>query len=377
MRAVPKIVHVFDSFRVGGTEVRTCRIINALGRRYRHAIVSCRGDLAARRLIDESLAVEYVDASRVFSGSRLRAFFEIGRILRQWRPDLLVAYEWGAIDWVIVNSVLPVCPTIMTVEGFEEAEREGEKTSRRLIRRLFYGKCARVVACSKVLCRLAAESWHVTQPGQVVHIPNGVDCERFGGRREGLPAGRKEIALGVVGSLIKLKNHRKLLRCFVEVSTRYPVVLYVVGDGPEKSDLVAYCRELRIEDRVHFTGHLEDPSEVLCGLDIFCLTSDTEQMPMAVLEAMAAGLPIVSTSVGDVHEMVAGENKRFVVAAHDDGAYVRALDELCAEATLREAIGRANRRKSCEDYDERLMVQRYGELYASVLRSGEEHGRYP
>jgi glycosyltransferase involved in cell wall biosynthesis len=357
---------------VGGTEVRTCRIINFLRQQYRHVIISCRGGFAAKRLLDESLEVEYVDASPLFSGSRLRAFYNIARTLRQQGPDLLIAYEWGAIDWVMVNSILRVCPTIMTLEGFEESELSGEKAKRRLIRRTFYRRCERVVACSKVLCRLAEESWRVSEPGQVVHIPNGVDCARYAAEVRGRSAPGRATMLGAVASLIKLKNHRKLVRCVATVAARRPVVLYVVGEGPERENLMAYCRELMIEDRVHFTGHLEDPSTVLRDLDVFCLTSDTEQMPMVILEAMAAGLPVVSTDVGDVREMVATENQRFVLARDDEEGYVQALTELCEQPLLRQATGQANRRKCLEDYEEQLMLQRYGDLYESVLRPSRE-----
>jgi glycosyltransferase involved in cell wall biosynthesis len=257
----------------------------------------------------------------------------------------------------------------MTVEGFEEAERSGEKIRRRLIRRLFYRRCERVVACSRVLCRLAKESWHVTEPGRVVHIPNGIDCARYAAEARIRSAPGDATVLGVVGSLIKLKNHRKLLRCVAAVAAKQPVFLYVVGEGPEREDLEAYCRQLMIEDRVCFTGHLEDPSDALRKLDVFCLTSDTEQMPMAVLEAMAAGLPVVGTDVGDVREMVAVENERFVLPKDDEEEYVKALRELCERPTLREVTGRANYRKCCRDYDERLMLQRYADLYASVVGS--------
>jgi L-malate glycosyltransferase len=107
------------------------------------------------------------------------------------------------------------------------------------------------------------------------------------------------------------------------------------------------------------------PHEFIGHFDIFALSSDSEQFPISLLEAMAAGRPCVSTDVGDVATMVSAPNRRFVVVpdAFDD-----ALAQMCASDTLRHTIGAANHARATADYDERHMIAHYQALYKSALR---------
>lgn len=368
MTKTPLIVHVFDGFRIGGTEVRTCKIINSLRGAYRHVVVSSTGDLSARTFVDPSIDVQYVHPLAIQSRFRLVSLWRIARLLRSFSPQLLIAYEWGAIDWVMANAFARLCPAIMMIEGFEEAELFAQKKARVFLRRIFYKRCQRVVACSKVLARIAVGEWRL-EPRHVLHIPNGINCSIFHpaqGETRG-PSG--EVVIGIVASLIKLKNHDRLLRSMAELHAAFPLLLYIVGDGPERERLAEECQRLAIADKVRFTGILSDPSPILRKLDIFCLASDTEQMPLSVLEAMACRLPIVSTEVGDVKEMVAEENRRFIVNADCASAYTEALRELCRDGALRQELGQANYQRCRALYDESLMFRRHRDLYAEVIAS--------
>jgi glycosyltransferase involved in cell wall biosynthesis len=367
MRKRPVIVHVFDGFRVGGTEVRTCRIINALQDLYRHVIVSCNGDFSARILIDSTVDIEFIHPSHLIGAPRLNLIAGIFRFLRRLSPDLLVAYEWGAIDWVLANQFAKVCPTLMTIEGFEETEIQGQIPKRWMLRRLLYHRCDRVVVCSKMLCQLAIQSWKITSSGQLLHIPNGIDCAKFSPGNKGNNEVVTTINLGIVGSLIKLKNHKKLLLSVEKLARNITIFLYIVGDGPEREKLQQLCEELKITEKVHFTGAMQDPSGILRKLDVYCLTSDTEQMPMVVLEAMACGLPVVATDVGDVREMVAKANKNYIVDKNSDLLFDHALARLCGDKQLRQSIGLANMHKCRAEYDERFMFQRYRDIYSSLI----------
>ena len=360
----PRILHVFDGFRVGGTELRTCNIINFLDKGFRHVIISNNGNFDAASLIKTDTDIDYIhpDTSRApFPLSIAR----ICRMLRSINADLMIAYEWGAIDWVLANCMARSRPMIMTVEGFEDSELFVQKRKRLMVRRLLYQRCDRVVVCSRTLYRIAMDEWKL-RPPRLLYIPNGVDCSRFTPSAR-VRNQRREVRLGIIASLIKLKNHIKLLRCLKEVSDGLPFSLHVAGDGPELDNLRRFCRESGLADRVHFLGHVQDTEEFLKQIDIFCLSSITEQMPMVVLEAMATGLPVVSTDVGDVKLMVSEENRPFIVDSNDDGLYVRALKELIGSGPLRKDLGSANRQRCLELYDEQLMFKRYKDLYQSCV----------
>src|SRR6185437_806801 len=114
-------------------------------------------------------------------------------------------------------------------------------------------------------------------------------------------------------------------------------------------------------------GFLADPSRWLGQFDIFALSSDSEQFPIALIEAMAAGLPAVATAVGDVREIVSADNRPLIVEPADEAAFAAALDSLAARSDLRKAIGQANREKAAAEFDEKAMIARYGRLYGEAI----------
>ena len=115
-----------------------------------------------------------------------------------------------------------------------------------------------------------------------------------------------------------------------------------------------------------FTGHVS-PESVLGRLDIFALSSDTEQMPVALLEAMAARLPVAAVNVGDVKAMVSQENQHFVVARDDDTAFVAAIERLLREPAIRERLGNLNRERVVAEFSQQRMFDRYTDLFLGHL----------
>jgi glycosyltransferase involved in cell wall biosynthesis len=120
---------------------------------------------------------------------------------------------------------------------------------------------------------------------------------------------------------------------------------------------------------VHFTGHLAGPHRAYGGFDIFALSSDTEQMPLSVLEAMAAGRPIAATDVGDVRTMLAADNRAYVTQ-RDDAKLAAALLALLDAPALRDRLGAANRARAEQEYDQHSMFQAYAALFDGAPRPG-------
>jgi glycosyltransferase involved in cell wall biosynthesis len=157
---------------------------------------------------------------------------------------------------------------------------------------------------------------------------------------------RPETSEPVIGTVAALRPEKNLARLLHAVSLfSHRARLVIIGDGPERPMLESLAATLGIAERVTFAGHRADPRSAYDGFDIFALSSDTEQMPLSVLEAMASGLPVASTDVGDVRAMVAPENAPFVVPA-EEAALAGALDRLLADPGPARAIGSANRREA-------------------------------
>jgi glycosyltransferase involved in cell wall biosynthesis len=285
------------------------------------------------------------------------------RLLRKWRPDLLVTCNWGAIEFALAN-LIPVARHMHVVDGFGPEERSSQIPRRVMMRRLVLARTP-VVLPSRNLVRIATDIWKL--PPKLIHyVPNGVDLDRFA-----QPAGARasaEPVIGTVAALREEKNIARLLYAFAEVQKTNPSRLVIVGDGPERAAMTTLATRLGIASRVEFAGHRHDTPDFYRRFDVFALSSDTEQMPLSVIEAMASGLPIVSTDVGDVRTMVAVENASFVIPL-DDGAMAEALQTLLSDPPLRRRIGEANRAKARRDFDQAAMFATHGALWRGTAAS--------
>jgi L-malate glycosyltransferase len=140
--------------------------------------------------------------------------------------------------------------------------------------------------------------------------------------------------------------------------------LLLLGDGPCRAGLEGLAGELGIAGKVVFAGHVEDTSRLYAALDVFVMSSDTEQMPLALLEAMACGLPAVCTDAGDTAAML----DETPVPIGNVDAYAEALRRLAADAGLRASLGAKNRQRAASMYSLDHMVNEYDALYTAALR---------
>lgn len=354
----PTILHVFPTFAVGGAQIRFAMLANAMGAALRHRIISLDGrkDTAAR--LDPGLDVGFIDrigAKNAF----LASIAAYRRMLRDLRPDILMTYNWGAIEFAFAN-LLPLTRHVHVVDGFGSDE-----FFRRLRRRCIANRIALrnsvTVVPSMVLRDIATREWSLPED-RVRYIPNGIDLSRFAPSPP-RPADQP-VVIGTVAALRPEKNVARLILAFARLPAS--VRLHIVGDGECRASLERLAGGLELGDRVAFLGYSDAIPEHLAGWDVFALSSDTEQMPIGVLEAMAAGLPVASTDVGDVRHMVAEENAA-LVAGKDAGSLAASLRALVDDAGLRVRLGAANRVRAERVYDQATMFAAWRDLLDGVL----------
>lgn len=368
----PHLLHVFPSFAVGGVQVRTAAIINSLERRYRHTILALDRDYQCRSRIDDGLEVSYVTEPPQGGG-----FFASNKFayetLFSLRPDLLLTYNWGTIDWAAVNAVFGICPHIHHEDGFNLDEADGQKLRRVLYRRLILRQTSRLIVPSKSLHELVTKIWKVND-GRLIHIPNGIDGSRIRAPEPpAKPTALQDLpVIGTVAPLRPEKNLQLLIQAVASLGPETPVGLLIVGHGPEQFRLETLSGELDLATRTVFLGHVDDVACPFSMIDIFALTSKTEQMPMSVLQAMAAAKPVVSVDVGDVKRMVSPKNRPLIVPRGDAQGLARAFRELLADERKRDEIGRANANWLRDHYREDVMIEAYGRVFAETLRQGAE-----
>jgi glycosyltransferase involved in cell wall biosynthesis len=364
-----RILHAHSTFGHGGKEARAVQLMNAFGAAADHVLLSASpGELGAAKALDPAVKVEFpADAPSLTGLPGLPRLFRLSRYMRRF--DLVLTYNWGAFDAVMARHLFGGPPLIHHEDGFNQDEAAELKTRRNLYRRLGLASAHRLVVPSQRLESIARKAW--AQPSaKLVRIANGIDVPRYSappsGEIPGLERRTGEIVIGTVAGLRPVKNLPRLVRAFAAMTSRN-ARLVIVGAGPESERIAAEARARGVGDRLVMPGFLADPGHWIGRFDIFALSSDSEQFPISLVEAMAAGLPAVATAVGDVASMVADDNRPLIVEAQDEAAFAAALDSLAERPDLRRAIGRANREKAAAEYDESVMVARYARLYGEAI----------
>lgn len=363
MGSAPRLLHVFPGFGVGGVEFRIAAIINRLGNRYSHTIIGLDGVYDARARLDADVSFPFTHPwpkqNPALAALRAR------RALARLGPDLLLTYNWGAVEWALANRFFPLCRHVHFESGFGSPE-EAHLRRRIVLRRLAFGRTERIVVPSLRLMRLMTDDWRL--PAAKLHyIPNGVDLTLFGEAPD--PAAIPELAkhpgalvVGTVTSLRREKNLERMIRVFAAAAEGRDAVLLLVGDGAERSALECYARERGL-DRVLFAGFVAAPHRVIGLMDVYAISSDTEQMPNALVQAMAAGRPVVATDVGDIKHIVAEPNRPYIVDPADETALAACLGRLLDDAAERRRLGAANRARAAEHFDIRAMTEAYRAVF--------------
>jgi L-malate glycosyltransferase len=255
-----------------------------------------------------------------------------------------------------------VPPLIHHEDGFNADEAQGLNLKRNWFRRLGLPAAHALVVPSQTLEDIALNIWK--QPrARVQRIANGIDVPAYARRPSvpipGLKKEKGDIVIGTLAGLRAVKNLPMLVRAVAQVPG---AKLVIVGEGPERAVILAEANRMGIAHRVILPGFMADPYRYIGHFDIFALSSDSEQMPISLIEAMAAGLPVAATDVGDVGNMISPENRPFV-----GSGLTAALQRLAADAPLRRKLGGANRSKAAADYDESDMIARYRTLYERAV----------
>jgi glycosyltransferase involved in cell wall biosynthesis len=203
----------------------------------------------------------------------------------------------------------------------------------------------------------------VGTPGQYRVIPNGVDVDRFQAARSPV-AGR----IVMLGRLARPKRPELVVRSLARVRERHPgAELWLVGDGPLRGEVEALAGSLGLAGAVRVTGRRDDVPKVLAEADCAVLASDYEGMPLSVLEAMAAGVPVVATSFGGIDELIEDGETGFVAESRSVDALAASLGRLLEDPELSLRLGAAGRRRAVERFSVSRMVAETAALYDEVL----------
>lgn len=370
--SAPHILHIFSTFAPAGPELRAVRLIHATGAAYRHSILAIDGCTDAASELSDREDVRVLDA--LPKAGTLKTTRRLRKLLRAEAPDLVCTYNFGALDGALaaVGSKVPV---LHHEDGFNADEAQRFKRRRVWMRRALLPLTHKVIVPSKLLEELARDLWRLA-PKKIERIPNGIEAASFEAA-DGNPALRAELGIpesacvvGFMGHLRPVKNAARLLEATEPLATAHDLHLLLLGDGEERAALEAHAAQGDLAGRVHLVGHKSDPRSYLRAMDIFALSSDSEQHPVALLEAMACALPVASTRVGDV-EHILGEVQHPYITPLETGAggLRSALKKLSSDPSLRARLGKKNAARVEEEFTHTQMIERHEALWRSGVEA--------
>ncbi|HEX7325065.1 MAG TPA: TIGR03088 family PEP-CTERM/XrtA system glycosyltransferase [Rhodanobacteraceae bacterium] len=377
MNARPLVAHVLHSLGTGGMERVAVSVINGSRDRYRHAVICLTGFGPLRAELDAS-AVACVPLDKR-PGKDPGCYVRLWRTLRRLRPDIVQTYNIGALDAAPIARLAGVRRVVQAEHGWDAADPAGTNAKYQRLRRWLQPCITRYVAVSGDIAGWLRERVGIA-PEKIVCIRNGIDTALYAPR----PANRATrpclgafappgtLLLVNVARLDPVKDQANLIEAFALLRGADPALgarlrLAIVGDGPARVALERQIAERNLGTAVTLLGNRADVPELLAESDVFVLSSIAEGIPLTVLEAMAAGLPVVSTRVGGVAEVVTDGATGTLVAPSHPAALAAALGRYVRDAALRQRHGEAGHAQAEAKFGLGAMVSAYIALYDQLL----------
>ncbi len=360
-----RVTHVVQALELGGLERQVIELVRRTDRRVATPKIVCTDSLGGLAALAPGAPLLCIDAHPGFDG---RAVLRLARHLRQTRADILHSHNQRAHYLSLVAGRLAGVPVhINTRHGpYLPVTRRGI-----LRRRMLAALSDAVVAVSTDVRDAALRVDHIA-PAKVHTIFNGTDitATRLTRQqaRQALGVSDDVLVVGAVGRLAAEKDYGTLVAALGQLGTTHPhVMALIIGDGPLLADLTASAQAQGCS-RVRFCGYRQDAVSLLPAFDIFVQPSLREGIALAVIEAMAAGLPVVATSVGGNPEALGGGEAGILIPARDVDALKTAVATLADDSTRRRRFGEAGRARVTRLFSIAATTQAYERLYMEQAR---------
>jgi sugar transferase (PEP-CTERM/EpsH1 system associated) len=366
-------MHLVYSLDPGGLENVVVNLVNMLSRNRFKPYICCfePGGILKHRVEDD---VEIIELKKIHRHEfslcfRLRALFRAKDI------HIVHTHNWGTCCDGIIGAKLARIPIVIHQEHGTFVDTVGAKKRRIIGERIVLRYVDQVITPSEDLKKKMVKILKLPDESIKV-ILNGVDMKKFSPSLEKRKKKRKELnisddemVVGTVGRLEPVKNQKMLLEVIPDIVMRFPnVKVLLVGDGVLKKELIDIAETLRIKDKVMFLGVRADVPEILTAIDVFILPSLTEGISIAILEAMACGLPVIATDVGGNPEIVIHEHTGMLVPLSKPEALSHALKVLLGDVNIRVKYGDNARKMVEEKLSLQKMVREYEEVYEMLIK---------
>lgn len=356
----PKVAIVLPYFGSGGAENMVSRLAAHLDLSKVDAEVICvygqpQNNPLEKAVIENGVPLKFIGKGKGFSGG---ALLKLWVELSAFKPSIVHTHLSACVycaPWVLMHKV-KMLHTIHNTPKFELI-----KPKQKVMAVMYKLNKAVSVAISHEIQSMMVDYYHLKKEPELVYNP--VDVQRFA-----LPKRQHdEIKIITVGRISPQKNQRLLIEAIKELNKEYPEVsLTILGDGPQRAEIEDYIKTEALDDVVQLKGNVSNVEEYFAESDIFALSSAYEGLPLVLLEAMAASLPIVSTDVGGVKDIVT-DNGILVEPGNRD-ALVEAIKRLIDNKKAREEL-ELRSYENVQKFDSSIIANQYISIYEKYSRS--------
>lgn len=350
-----RVAIVLPYFSNGGAQVMIARLASHLDLKAVDAEVICiygkpQNNKMEQTILAHGVPIRFIGKGKGFSAGAVKALYEE---LNRFRPDVVHTHLSAGVYcalWVLVHHK----KMLHTVHNMPQHELI--RTKRIIMRLLYRLNCAVPVAISHEIQTMMKEYYHLKQDAELVYNP--VDVKLFS-KAEKVP--HDSFVVLNIGRLSEQKNQRLLIEAFSQLQQRYGnAELYILGDGPFRKELQDMIEQQGLAECVHLEGNVEHVEKYCAKADVFVLSSIYEGLPLVVLEAMAASLPVIATDVGGVKDIVT-DNGILVESGNRD-QMVNALITLMENLNLRRDMS-IKSYENVQQFDSEKIADQYICLY--------------
>ena len=383
-----RILHLINHFELGGTENQAVLLLKHLDRtRYdiRLGALSTSGPLFEQvaPLYD---AIERYPLNNFYDYNALKQTVRLRSYLRENRIQIVHTHEFYSGILATVAALFTDTKVIASQRNLRMSDRLVHSWGRRGLNALADTILVNAQAIKQQILATSSVS-----PANIVVIKNGLSGVSFVRDPEQLlevqfrakmgltcqlGIASSSAIVGMVANLRPVKGHRHVLNAAASVLQRRSNVHFLfIGEGELHSDLERQAKDLGIESHVHLMGHRTDAGSLVAGFDVALLASLHEGMPNTVLEAMAAGVPVIATAVGGVNEIIEDEQTGYLVPPGDPVALAECLNRVLEQNQLRQKIGLQGQQFVQSNFAVEQLVSSVQDLYEVVVDHGDGESR--
>ncbi|MEP7127875.1 MAG: glycosyltransferase [Chitinophagales bacterium] len=393
---MPRILRIINRLNLGGPTFNAAYLSKFLAPEFETMLVAGMIDDTeeSSAFITQEMELKPVYIPEMFREINLlkdrRAYLQLKQVMRDFRPDIVHTHaaKAGALGRLAAAAThVPVIVHTFHGHVFHSYFPEWKTNLFIRIERYLAAKSTRIISISNKQKEELSGVYKICAPEKIEVIPLGFNLEKFS---TDIPAKRKkfrnhhlveddEVVIVIVGRLVPVKNHTLFLKALqaVQSKTSKKVRAFIVGDGEERKHIENQAASLQLDftdfssqpkpSLLTFTSWVKEVDEVYAGADIVTLTSRNEGTPVSLIEAQAAGKPIVTTDVGGITDIVVPGKNAFVVATNDVQAFAEKLLRLVEDDQLRNMMSSFNTSSIVSDFDYKRLVSETAALYRRLL----------